>query len=279
MTLLESLQPEDIERMNYNELIGLVRETNRPPGGRQSVVKVAAEAFLTVESKVLDVGTSTGFTAIELARSVGCTVVGVDVNSRSLEEARKRASELGVSNVTFLDGDAHSLHLDDNQFDLVFVGNLVSLVPDPAALLAGLTPLVRRNGYMALLPMYYRREPAPELVEAVSSAIGVDIEATYREKAVSRCLVAGFEVVVAEDRVFDDVASVRIEEFCREILGRPHLVGMQELTKRHLAEKYSRLMALFAHNLSHMGFTILVLRQGLGADDPELFSASPISAV
>ena len=33
MKKIENITPEDIQKMSYNEIIGLVRETNRTPGG------------------------------------------------------------------------------------------------------------------------------------------------------------------------------------------------------------------------------------------------------
>ncbi|MDO8656119.1 MAG: class I SAM-dependent methyltransferase, partial [Nanoarchaeota archaeon] len=97
---LETLTAVDIEGMSYNELIGVVRETNRPPGGLRSIARIAQHTFLKTGQKVLDIGTSTGVTAIELARLTGATVHGIDINPLSLEEAERRAAVYGVEALT-----------------------------------------------------------------------------------------------------------------------------------------------------------------------------------
>ena len=88
---------QDIQKMSYFELIGAVRETNRPPGGVTSVANIAKGAYLNENSHVLEIGTSTGFTAIELAKLVKCHVTAVDVNEESLQEAQRRAEAEGVA--------------------------------------------------------------------------------------------------------------------------------------------------------------------------------------
>ena len=43
---IANLTPEDIKKMSYNELIGLVRETNRPPGGTKTIAQAAKSCLL-----------------------------------------------------------------------------------------------------------------------------------------------------------------------------------------------------------------------------------------
>src|SRR5580765_3046617 len=114
----EQVRAEDIERMDYNRLIGLVRETNRPPGGIDSIVTIAQRAFIREGQRVLDIGTSTGITSIELARMTGATVRGIDINPKSLEEARRRAVRYRVDALcSFRQQDATRLDEPDESFD------------------------------------------------------------------------------------------------------------------------------------------------------------------
>jgi hypothetical protein len=58
MKRLNELTPSDIEELSYNELIGITRETNRPPGGYRTVSNVCRNAFVGPSCKVLEIGTS-----------------------------------------------------------------------------------------------------------------------------------------------------------------------------------------------------------------------------
>jgi release factor glutamine methyltransferase len=73
-----------------------------------------------VEGNVLEMGTGSGYIAIELSRLPRLTrVVGVDIDPEAVGEARKNALEAGVSDdVRFLESDLFQ-NLGDSRFDWV----------------------------------------------------------------------------------------------------------------------------------------------------------------
>lgn len=68
--------------------------------------------------RLLDVATGAGFTALGFSPFVQ-SVVGTDVSTGMLEQARKRSAEQGISNVEFREAPAESLPFPDGTFDLV----------------------------------------------------------------------------------------------------------------------------------------------------------------
>src|SRR5450755_1516207 len=74
---------------------------------------------ITKGLKVLDLGCGDGTTALPGAM-LGAEVLGVDIASNLVEAGNKRASEAGLTNCRFQQGDASDLHeLKDKSFDLV----------------------------------------------------------------------------------------------------------------------------------------------------------------
>jgi SAM-dependent methyltransferase len=67
---------------------------------------------------VLDVATGTGNTALTLAPQVQ-KVIGLDLASAMLEQARARAHAESIRNIEFLSGSAEELPFPDNEFSLV----------------------------------------------------------------------------------------------------------------------------------------------------------------
>ena len=63
MMEIEKLSLDKIKEMDYNQIIGLVKETNRPPGGKESIFEIINRLHLNQNSKILEIGTSTGFTS------------------------------------------------------------------------------------------------------------------------------------------------------------------------------------------------------------------------
>src|SRR5438876_839260 len=96
--------------------------------------------------KVLDVGSGVGDVAFLVADLVGPDgrVVGVDMDGGALEKARKRAQQLKLRNVEFIQGDIRSTVLP-GPFDAA-VGRLVLLYfADPVAALAQIAAQVPKG--------------------------------------------------------------------------------------------------------------------------------------
>ena len=68
--------------------------------------------------RALDVATGTGFTALAFAPHVA-QVIGLDVSSGMLAQARKNAAEQHIPNAEFQEGPAEHLPFPDDSFDLV----------------------------------------------------------------------------------------------------------------------------------------------------------------
>lgn len=274
---LKDLTGADVLKMDYNQLIGIVRETNRPPGGVNSVSRIAQRGFLHSGSRILEIGTSTGFTAIELARLVGCHITAIDINPTSLAEARDRAEMLGVAGrIRFEVQDATNLSYDDGEFDMVFCGNVTSLVSDRDKALREYSRVIKNSGYIAAIPMYYIKEPSEALLNAVSEAIHVRISPHQKAYWMEFFSREPLQAYWSEDYAFDYIDDARVDAFVQDILTRPHLQALPSATGEVIAQRYREFMYLFRDNLSHMGYTLLLLRKELVRIDPELYTSRPV---
>ena len=86
---------------------------------RRSGVSVVNRLGIIKGLTILDLGCGDGTTALPEAQ-LGAEVLGVDIASNLVEAGKKRASEAGLTNCKFQQGDACDLHdLEDKSFDLV----------------------------------------------------------------------------------------------------------------------------------------------------------------
>ena len=81
--------------------------------------------------KILDVGTGAGFFAAILSK-LGHKVVGIDMSTKMLGEAKKNLRELNL-HAEFHKMNAQNLHFADETFDLVVSRNLTWTLPDVKA--------------------------------------------------------------------------------------------------------------------------------------------------
>ena len=116
---------------------------------RPMTERLFREAGIEQGMRVLDVGSGVGDVAFLAAELVGPKgeVVGIDLDGSALEKARERARLLGLSNVTFVEGDIRQTELVGD-FDAA-VGRLVLLYfADPVDGLAAIVPRVRSGGLL-----------------------------------------------------------------------------------------------------------------------------------
>jgi ubiquinone/menaquinone biosynthesis C-methylase UbiE len=274
---LKKITAEDIKNMDYNQLIGILRETNRPPGGINSIIDVINSIKINEKTKILEIGTSTGFTAFEFARLTKCHVIAVDINEISLKEAKRRKKLLGLNNICFKLGDVEKLNFPDSFFDIVFCGNIFSLVNKEKAILECVRVL-KNNGFIIVIPMYYIKTPPKSIIIKVSKAIKTNIKA-YKKRHWIKFLNnynSQLEFFRVMDYVFNKISDKEINTFTSEMLSSPHLKNLPKKTQNVLNKVYKQYIRLFRDNLSYMGYSIIILRKAKVKFDRELFTGRRI---
>jgi ubiquinone/menaquinone biosynthesis C-methylase UbiE len=116
--------------------------------GRRTVARLG----LQTGANVLDVGCGTGASALPAAQVVGPDgfVLGVDLSTRLLDRARKKAMTHGLANVEFRLADMTALGYPDGQFDAVVSVFSIFFVPDMEGLVRELWRMVRPGGKLAV---------------------------------------------------------------------------------------------------------------------------------
>jgi SAM-dependent methyltransferase len=133
------------------------------PAEIANVPETAAESFAGVANPfelgrlepgeaVLDLGSGAGTDSLVAAQMVGPEgrVVGIDMTPEMLDKARRAASELGASNVEFLEAEAEKLPFDDATFDVVISNGVVDLIPDKDAVFSELYRVLKPGGRVQL---------------------------------------------------------------------------------------------------------------------------------
>ncbi|MFU2316919.1 class I SAM-dependent methyltransferase [Rahnella sp. PCH160] len=271
---MKTLNIDTIQTIKYFPMIGIVKETNRPPGGMTSIRKIAHNAFLNSKKDVLEVGTATGVTAIELAKLTACNITAIDIDDNNLSVARERAEKENVAHlISFENRDATDTKFENKTFDMVFCGNVTSYFDDKIKAIKEYDRVLKDNGLIAAIPMYYINKPSEKLVSEVSDAIDVNISPLYKKDWVDFFNLPGYELVSCEDYAFDNISDNGVKEYVDIIFKQPHLESLEFEVRSALYSRYSYFMHLFRTNLSHMGFSLMLLRKVSSPTEPELFTA------
>ncbi len=102
-------------------------------------------------ARVLDVATGVAEPAVTAAKVVGPTgsVLACDLSPEMLRFGKERADQAGLSNIEFLEVDAHELDLEEASFDAAVSRWGVMLMLDPARVVANIHRALRPGAYFA----------------------------------------------------------------------------------------------------------------------------------
>ena len=105
---------------------------------------------LETSSSVLEVGCGSGGYALHLAKNVGCSIVGVDVNAPGVHNANQLAAMSGLeARAHFEQCDASkNLPFNDETFDAVFANDVLCHIPGRPKVLCEIFRVLKPGGRM-----------------------------------------------------------------------------------------------------------------------------------
>jgi SAM-dependent methyltransferase len=100
--------------------------------------------------RVVDIGSGAGFDSFVAAHQTGPEgqVVGVDMTEEMLSKSRRTADALGIANVTFRQGLAEALPVEDGWADVVISNGVFNLCADKRAVFDDVWRVLRPGGVL-----------------------------------------------------------------------------------------------------------------------------------
>ena len=114
--------------------------------GRRQTVEILNQR----PGRILEIGVGTGLSLSNYSRHH--EVIGIDLSPDMLERARERVAAEGLDNVTGLhEMDASALAFPDATFDTVVAMYVLTVVPDPVAVMREMSRVCKPGGRVMLL--------------------------------------------------------------------------------------------------------------------------------
>jgi SAM-dependent methyltransferase len=149
---------------------------------------VLASVGLIPGLKVIDLCSGDGWFTLQIAKEAK-HVYAIDIDAKLLDVARKRLGENGITNCTFIEGDAYEIaKLVHCLVDFVLLANAFHGVPDRTRLARSVADALKPNGLFAIVNWHARprqetkilgepRGPKTEL-RMLPERVKVDVESS-----------------------------------------------------------------------------------------------------
>lgn len=265
----KKLSKEDLKNMPYTDFVSLISEENRPPGGKKTIREFLKNSFLDRKSKVLEVGCTNGFTSLEITRLLGCKVWGIDINEKSLLNAKKRVKK---ERVKFLYGNAYKIPFKNNYFDMVVCSNATSFMENKSKAMSEYKRVVKPWGFIGVSPMYYIKKPPKEIISKISDIIGAKVGIFSKKDWINLFRKEGLEIYYIQDYTFDSKTNKEINNYLEESLDKPHLNKIPKNIIKLIRQKWKNIIKTFNNNLKYLGYSVILLRKREELEEIELFT-------
>jgi ubiquinone/menaquinone biosynthesis C-methylase UbiE len=134
-------------------------------GGYAATDELYESCHLGETQEVLEVGCGIGAGPVYIAKRYACQVMAIDLSTKMLSWAEKRARREGViDRVTFRQADVRQLPFEEDRFDAVIAESVLAFVPDKQAAIQELVRVTRPGGYIGLNESYYTEQPPAEVL-------------------------------------------------------------------------------------------------------------------
>ncbi|NQV12094.1 methyltransferase domain-containing protein [Candidatus Uhrbacteria bacterium] len=271
--MLKGKSIAEIESMPYVEFMSHIEGSNRPPGGKWSVARIAQICNITKDSFVLDTGCNSGYVSLELARITGCKVVGIDIDPSMIKSANEQL-ELDIPDikalVEFRVGDATHLPFEDNMFDVVVCGGSTAFMDDKVAALKEYARAAKPWGFVADVNFFYDQDPPERLLRELNDLLGITIEAWDKSYWIELYDSTGLEEYRTEPINIAHTTDKHIDEYC-DFMAKQAVQSDDEI--RAVKARLVETMSLFNENHRYLSALVSVRRKRFIPEEPSLFGA------
>lgn len=132
----------------YDKIFGLVFEN-----GRNEALRMIT---LSGNEKILEVGVGTGISLTKYPRTVD--IIGIDLSKEMLEKAKERVNRYELTNVQLKIENAEEMSFQQNHFDKVIIMYVLSVTPNPEALLEKAFSVCKEGGELIIVNHFSKRK-------------------------------------------------------------------------------------------------------------------------
>jgi len=265
---------EEILKLSYTDFISLIKEENRPSGGKKTIREIAINSFINDKSNVLEIGCTNGFSSLEINKLTNCNVIGIDINKNSIYNSIEKIkfNKLDEKKVHFEYGNAEDLSkFKDETFDLIICGNAISFISDKGKAFNEIIRVLKPNGFISIVPIWYNKCPDMKIIEKVNNELGFKIHC-YTESDWTNFDKYNLELYYKKNFRFIKASKFQIDKYVNKLIdSKEHLNIYNDEEKDLIKKRWAKTINVFNDNLSFATYSVILLRKSIQEEEDEIF--------
>lgn len=214
-------------RLYEQDMVRVLLGESYHPGGVEMTSQLGGLLNLTPESRVLDVASGTGASAIHIGRTFGCEVVGIDYSAENVARANSAAGGDDLDRlVRFERGDSERLPFDDESFDAIVCECAFCTFPDKPAAAREFRRVLRAGGRLGLGDITRGSMLPDELQTLIAWAACI---ADARSIAEYGAILESAGLQVEHAAPVDDALKAMVGQIRMKLLGLEIAVGLKKI--------------------------------------------------
>jgi len=265
---------KEIMEMDYVDFLALLNETNRPPGGKDSIRRMAINSFLTENSSVLHSGCNTGYCSFEITHLTKCKTTAIDINENMVDASHKKLKkepEVFRKKISFHVADAHNLAFKDNSFDLVFSAGSTAFMKNPSRVVCEHKRVCKPYGFVGDICIYYKKKAPVKLLNNINKLLKIEIKPWNKNYWVSLYQNEELELYYDfTDNMPYHPNKKEVSEYCEKMVKNAFFNQPPKITEAAI-EKLFGYMSLFNENHKYIAYSVLIFRKDVVKEQVTLF--------
>ncbi|MDD5197613.1 MAG: class I SAM-dependent methyltransferase [Candidatus Gracilibacteria bacterium] len=262
MSSITNITEESLRSMSYVDFMAHINETNRCPGGKDSVRQLMQNTFLNSESKVLDVGCNTGYVSFEIGRTIKCDVTGLDINENMVAQSKNNNTDpIASKYVDFVVGDGQSLPFPDNSFDLVTSGGSTIFIPNLQKGLTEYKRVCKDWGFIGDINFFYGKEVPTKTIAKINELLGIDIQPWNIDFFLNLYESVGLEKYHIYTGETHKPTKEELKMYCKEMIQNSQYGELSRELQDAAFDKFYEYMELFYENNRYLSYGVFIYRK------------------
>ena len=266
-----------IKEMSYTDFIALLQETNRCPGGKRTVRRIRELLHIDENTKLLEIGSNTGFTSFEFAHISPAQICGIDMSAECVRVANdiKTTDVQNIKErVSFQIGSSYNIPFSEESFDIIMTGGATGFMDDKSTALKEYFRVLKTWGFLVMTPLVYHTEPPQEVLDSVSKIIGTKIipmkACDWEHKVTEENKL--WELYHQEHHVLTSRTDSDINAYISYFMNKQHLKSQSDETRSAIESRWRSHINTFNENHKYLGYSIQIYRKRKIEEEPELFA-------